>query len=155
MERLLDIFDSVPDTRPRPKPTLADAGSPERWRRPGAAARDQSLGWDDAGWRRFGEGIARVAERCRRRGYEPTLHHHTGTYLEAVWEIERALEISDVGLCLDTGHLLVGGSSLNRIACPTSHGRWNLRRLTRWPTAPTSSGSISDTATSPGQVVIA
>jgi len=109
MERLLDIFDSVPDTRPRPKPTLADAGSPERWRRPGAAAQDQSLGWDDAGWRRFREGIARVAERCRRRGYEPTLHHHTGTYLEAVWEIERALEITDVGLCLDTGHLLVGG----------------------------------------------
>jgi inosose dehydratase len=29
--------------------------------------------------------------------------------LEAVWEIERALEMSDVGLCLDTGHLMVGG----------------------------------------------
>jgi inosose dehydratase len=109
LETLLDIFDSVPDTRPRPKPTLADAGSAERWRKPGAAALDRSLGWDDAGWRRFGEGIARVAERCRERGYEPTLHHHTGTYLEAVWEIERALEVCDVGLCLDTGHLVVGG----------------------------------------------
>jgi inosose dehydratase len=109
LEVLLDIFDLVPETLPRPKPTLADAGSPERWRRPGAAARDRTLGWDDAGWRQFGEGITRVAERCRERGYEPTLHHHTGTYLEAVWEIERALEVSDVGLCLDTGHLLVGG----------------------------------------------
>jgi inosose dehydratase len=109
LETLLDIFDSVPDTRPRPKPTLADAGSPDRWRKPGAAALDRNLGWDDAGWRRFGEGIARVAERCRDRGYEPTLHHHTGTYLEAVWEIERALEVCDVGLCLDTGHLIVGG----------------------------------------------
>lgn len=109
LEALLDIFDLVPETLPRPKPTIADAGSPERWQRPGAAARDRSIGWDDAGWRRFGEGIARVAERCRERGYEPTLHHHTGTFLEAVWEIERALEVSDVGLCLDTGHLLVGG----------------------------------------------
>ncbi|MDQ6876917.1 MAG: sugar phosphate isomerase/epimerase [Candidatus Dormibacteraeota bacterium] len=108
LELLLDIFDLVPETRPRPKPTLADAGSPERWRRPGAAARDRSLGWDGAGWRQFGEGIARVVERCRERGYEPKLHHHTGTHLEAVWEIERALEVSDVGICLDTGHLLVG-----------------------------------------------
>ena len=109
VETLLDIFDLLPETLPRPKPTIADAGSAERWQRPGAAARDRSLGWDDAGWRRFGEGIARVAERCRTRGYEPTLHHHTGTFLEAVWEIDRALEVSDVGLCLDTGHLLVGG----------------------------------------------
>jgi inosose dehydratase len=109
LDTLLDIFDSVPDALPRPKPTIADAGSPERRRRPGAAARERSLGWDDAGWRLFGEGIARVGDRCRERGYEPTLHHHTGTYLEAVWEIERALEVCDVGLCLDTGHLVVGG----------------------------------------------
>jgi inosose dehydratase len=109
LETLLDTFDSVPDTWPRPKPTLADAGSPERWSRPGAAARERNLGWDDAGWRVFGEGIARVADRCRERGYEPTLHHHTGTHLEAVWEIDRALQVSDVGLCLDTGHLMVGG----------------------------------------------
>lgn len=109
LETLLDIFDLIPEMLPRPKPTIADAGSAERWHRPGAAARDRTVGWDDAGWRRFGEGIARVAERCRERGYEPTLHHHTGTFLEAVWEIERALEVSDVGLCLDTGHLLVGG----------------------------------------------
>jgi inosose dehydratase len=46
--------------------------------------------------------------RCRARGYEPTFHHHTATYIEAQWEIERLLEISDVGLCLDTGHLLLG-----------------------------------------------
>ena len=109
LDRLLDIFDSVPDTRPRPKPTLADAGSPQRSGRPGVAIHDRSLGWDAAGWRQFGEGMARVAERCRERGYEPTLHHHAGTHLEAVWEIERALEVTDVGLCLDTGHLLVGG----------------------------------------------
>jgi inosose dehydratase len=109
LETLLDIFDSVAHTMPRPKPTLADSGSAERWRRPGAAARDRSVGWDDTAWRVFADGIARVADRCHERGYEPTLHHHTGTHLEAVWEIERALELSDVGLCLDTGHLVVGG----------------------------------------------
>ena len=32
--------------------------------------------------------------RCRDRGYEPTFHHHTATYVEAQWEIERLLEVS-------------------------------------------------------------
>jgi inosose dehydratase len=54
-------------------------------------------------------GLRSVVERCRDRGYEPTFHHETGTYVEAPWEIARVLEISDVGLCLDTGHFFVGG----------------------------------------------
>ena len=91
-----------------PRPTLADAGSPERARYPGRAAPDRSIGLDDAGWKAFADGLARAADRCRERGYEPTFHHHTATYVEAQWEIERMLEVSDVGLCLDTGHLLLG-----------------------------------------------
>ena len=47
--------------------------------------------------------------RCRDRGYEPTFHPETGTYVEAPWEIERVLEVSDVGLCLETGHMMLGG----------------------------------------------
>jgi inosose dehydratase len=46
---------------------------------------------------------------CRERGYEPTFHHHAGTYVEAPWEIEELLARSDIGLCLDTGHLALGG----------------------------------------------
>lgn len=108
LEALLDVFDLVPDSQPRPKPTLADAGSEVRSRYPGRAALDRSVSWDDAGWRRFADGLARVADRCRERGYDPTFHHHTATYVEAHWEIERMLELTDVGLCLDTGHLLLG-----------------------------------------------
>jgi inosose dehydratase len=29
--------------------------------------------------------------------------------VEAPWEIERMLSVTDVGVCLDTGHLLLGG----------------------------------------------
>jgi inosose dehydratase len=29
--------------------------------------------------------------------------------VEAPWEIERLLSLTDVGVCLDTGHLLLGG----------------------------------------------
>jgi len=108
LDALLDVFDSVAGPAPAPKPTLADAGSPERSRYPGRAARDRSVGLDAAAWKRFGEGLARAVARCRERGYDPTFHHHTATYIEAQWEIERLLEISDVGLCLDTGHLLLG-----------------------------------------------
>src|SRR4051812_19114477 len=107
LDALLDIFDAAGGVEP-PKPTLADAGSAARSRYPGRAALDHSVGLDDAAWKRFGDGLARAVERCRERGYEPTFHHHTATYVEAHWEIERLLEVSDVGLCLDTGHLLLG-----------------------------------------------
>jgi inosose dehydratase len=112
LEWLLDTFDAVAAIQPngfRPRPTLADAGSAERAALPGQAARDPAVGLDAAGWQRFADGVRRVLERCRARGYEPTFHHHAGTYVEAPWEIERLLDLTDVGLCLDTGHLLLGG----------------------------------------------
>jgi inosose dehydratase len=108
LELLLAVFDNAGEGELKPKPTLADAGSPARSRYPGRSALDPSVGLDDAAWRRFADGLARVLERCRERGYDPTFHHHTATYIEAQWEIERLLEVSDVGLCLDTGHLLLG-----------------------------------------------
>jgi len=91
------------------EPVLADAGSPARASRPGAAAHDRSVGLDGGGWRRLADGVARAAELARSRGFEPTFHHHTATYVEAPWEIERLLELTDVGLLLDTGHLTLGG----------------------------------------------
>jgi inosose dehydratase len=108
LDELLDVFDLAASQERPPKPTLADAGSPERAALPGRAALDPSVGLDDAGWERFAAGLAIAVARCRDRGYEPTFHHHTATYVEAQWEIERLLDVSDVGLCLDTGHLLLG-----------------------------------------------
>jgi len=109
LDSMLDILDAAPPGEVPPRPTLADAGSPERLANPGVAATDRALGLDEAGWQRFAAGLSRAVARCRERGYEPTFHHHLGTYVEAVWEIERVLELTDVGLCLDTGHLLGGG----------------------------------------------
>jgi inosose dehydratase len=115
LDLLLDAFDAVPDSSPKPLPTLADAGSEVRRSQPGRAAGDRGFGLDDAAWGRFGEGLTRVVEHCRSRGYEPTLHSETGTFVEAEWEIDRALELTDIGLCLDTGHLLVGGGDPLRV----------------------------------------
>lgn len=121
LEELLAALDEAGPNgaAPPPHPTLADAGSPTRRARPGRSTRDRSLGLDAEGWQRFGTGLAEVVARCRDRGYEPTFHHETGTHVEAPWEVERVLEISDVGLCLDTGHfLLAGGDPVSAI------GRW-------------------------------
>jgi inosose dehydratase len=111
LDAMLDIFDAVAGRLPGPPPhpTIADAGSPARRARPGRAHADPTLGLDADAWRRFGSGLRRVLARCRYRGYEPTFHHETGTYVEAPWEIERVLEVSDANLCLDTGHFLIGG----------------------------------------------
>src|SRR2546428_2729566 len=107
---LLDVFDSAPPPEGglKPKPTLADAGSDLRRLRPFQSARDHSLGFDDEGWVRFADGVALAGALCRERGYEPTLPHQSGTYVEAEWEIAHALELTDIGLCLDTGPLLLG-----------------------------------------------
>ena len=48
----------------------------------------------------------RAAERARR----VTLHPHVGTVVETRADVERVLGDSGVPLCLDTGHLLVGGT---------------------------------------------
>jgi inosose dehydratase len=111
LDALLDTFDAVRPylPGPPPRPTLADAGSRERRAQPGRSAGQPSLGLDAGGWRRFAGGLARAVGRCRDRGYEPTFHPETGTYVEAPWEIGEVLDRSDIGLCLETGHMMMGG----------------------------------------------
>jgi inosose dehydratase len=111
LDALLDTFVAVerPESgAPPPRPTLADAGSPERAALPGRSAIDRSVGFDDDAWGRFAEGVAVAVARCRARGHKPNFPHPPATSIEAHWEIERMLELTDVGLCLDTGHLLLG-----------------------------------------------
>jgi inosose dehydratase len=111
LDELLTTFDTVQGylPGPPPRPTLADAGSLERRSRPFRSTTERSLGLDADGWRSFAAGLARVVGRCRDRGYEPTFHPESGTYVEAPWEIEQVLDRSDVGLCLETGHMMLGG----------------------------------------------
>ncbi|TMC36148.1 MAG: TIM barrel protein [Chloroflexi bacterium] len=107
---LLDVFAAAEAKNGfKPKPTLADVGSDLRRSRPGQAATDRSLGFDEPAWKRFAKGVEMAVLLCRERGYEPTFHHETGSGIEAPWEIEKVLDLTSIGLCLDTGHLLLGG----------------------------------------------
>jgi len=111
LDQALDIFAAAAgvDQRWRPRPTLADAGSPRRAASVGQAHSCPELALDDAGWDRLTVNLQRATDRCRDRGLDPTFHQHAGTYVETTQEVERMLEATDVGLCLDTGHLLLGG----------------------------------------------
>jgi inosose dehydratase len=116
LDAMLDTFDAVVDAvpGPRPRPTIADASSDSRRLLPGRSHSDPSLGLDSEAWATFAVGLKEVLRRCRDRGYEPTFHPETGTFVEATWEIDKVLEISDVGLCLETGHIFVcGGDPLD------------------------------------------
>jgi inosose dehydratase len=111
LDATLDVFDAVRagNADRLPKPTLADAGSPARVANPGRGQDLPEITLDERGWKQLAAGVTEAVARCRDRGFEPTFHHHTSTYVEAPQEIERLLELTDVGLCLDTGHLLLGG----------------------------------------------
>jgi inosose dehydratase len=107
LDAILAVFDAVRSylPGPPPRPTLAEAGSQARRNRPGRSVRDPSLGFDADAWRRFAAGLARVIDRCRDRGYEPTFHPETGTHVEAPWEIERVPMLRDLGDRVNHVHL--------------------------------------------------
>ena len=61
-------------------------------------------------WRALIDGIDRVAEVASRRGLAVAVHPHFGTAIERPRHVERLLERSAHPLCLDTGHLALGGA---------------------------------------------
>lgn len=75
----------------------------------------QDLDWsaprplDDAGWRRLAQNASRAAELAAAHGIAFALHPHVGTLILHADDVERALQSTDVGWCLDTGHLMIGG----------------------------------------------
>src|SRR6266704_1375079 len=44
------------------------------------------------------------------RSIRAVLHPHVGTMIENTAEVQRVLDGSSIALCLDTGHLLIGGT---------------------------------------------
>ncbi|QFZ24901.1 inosose dehydratase [Saccharothrix syringae] len=71
---------------------------------------DERPALTDAEWRTLVDTAAAVRDRAAARGLRTALHPHVGTHVERADEVERFLADSDVPLCLDTGHLLIGGT---------------------------------------------
>ncbi|AQZ70290.1 inosose dehydratase [[Actinomadura] parvosata subsp. kistnae] len=73
----------------------------------GAAGYDARPALDARGWRTLLANLDRIAGALR---HPVALHPHVGTMVETAEEVDRVLDGSAVPLCLDTGHLLVGGA---------------------------------------------
>ena len=65
---------------------------------------------DRDGWQTLLANLDRIAARAAERGVLATLHPHVGTVIERPDEVDRVLDGSTVALCLDSGHLLIGGA---------------------------------------------
>ena len=64
----------------------------------------------DGAWTALVDTAGAIAERAAALGVRTVLHPHVGTYVETYAEVERFLHDSDLLLCVDTGHLLIGGT---------------------------------------------
>jgi inosose dehydratase len=65
---------------------------------------------DEEGWLRLLRNLDRVAVRAAEHGIRAVLHPHVGTMVETGEDVRRVLDGSAISLCLDTGHLLIGGT---------------------------------------------
>ena len=65
---------------------------------------------DEAGWRVLLGNLDRLTALAAKRGVQAVLHPHVGTMVERGEEVQRVLAGSGISLCLDTGHLLIGGT---------------------------------------------
>lgn len=76
----------------------------------GLAGYDSRSPLDDAGWRTLLATLDRLDALAVEYGVRAVLHPHAGTMVENPADVARVLDGSSIALCLDTGHLLIGGT---------------------------------------------
>src|SRR5688500_8143099 len=90
------------------------------------AAAVMDAGWsapaplDERQFANLSRNVAEIAALVAGHGLTFALHPHAGTLVESASDVERVLATTDVGWCLDTGHLLIGGG--DPVAFVRDHG---------------------------------
>jgi inosose dehydratase len=82
----------------------------------GLTGYDERVALEEDQWKTLLTNLDRIADAAREHGITATLHPHVGTVIEKEPEVARVLESSRIPLCLDTGHLLIGGSDPAKLA---------------------------------------
>ena len=77
---------------------------------------DTSIQLDTSEWATFFVNLRRLQDIAEREGLSTGLHPHWGMAVERPEHVERVLASSDVDLCLDTGHLFIGGADPVEVA---------------------------------------
>lgn len=65
---------------------------------------------DDAGWDLVFKNLNRIREYAASVGVTAVVHPHVGTMVETQDDVMRLVNGSDIDFCLDTGHMLIGGT---------------------------------------------
>lgn len=74
-------------------------------------------------WATLLANLDRLVQTAAARGVVASIHPHVGTMIESSDDVARVLNGSQIGLCLDTGHLLIGGTD------PVELARSNAARI--------------------------
>jgi inosose dehydratase len=88
----------------------------------GASGYDAATELSESEWTALLEGLDQVRIAAARYRLSVALHPHYGTAVVRGEHVERVVAGSDVALCVDTGHLLVGGSDPVEVV-RTANGR--------------------------------
>lgn len=65
---------------------------------------------DELQWKTLLANLDRIADHAESRGVVAAIHPHMGTLVENADDVQRVIEGSHVGLCIDTGHLAAAGA---------------------------------------------
>lgn len=65
---------------------------------------------DDVQWKTMLGNLDAVADHVSSRGLLAVVHPHIGTMVEQADDVQRVLDGSHIGLCVDTGHLVAAGA---------------------------------------------
>ena len=76
----------------------------------GAEGYDSRPTLNDGQWATLLGNLDRLADAAADRGVLAVLHPHVGTMVETRGDVDRVLQGASIKLCLDTGHLLIGGT---------------------------------------------
>jgi inosose dehydratase len=91
---------------------LCDEITPDRCAAAGHPAEANRLPWTAQELKIAEEGIRAVMARCAEVGVQVAFHPHVGTHVETPEEVHRLFSLfaaDELGLCLDTGHVVYGG----------------------------------------------
>jgi inosose dehydratase len=77
---------------------------------------DTSIEMDEAEWLTFLMNLGTLGGLAAAHGLRTALHPHWGMAIERAAQVDRVMASSDVDLCLDTGHLYLGGADPVEVA---------------------------------------
>lgn len=96
-------------------------------------------------WRLLRDNLAAAEDIARSHGLRLAFHPHVGTAVESRDHVETLLATSEVDLCLDTGHLFLGGTNSVQLVAEAGKriGHVHLKDVAAKPAARVRSGELS------------